>query len=924
MSLQGNNNQGNNIKYLSGGISYAISPVDDVINCDTTLGVITLYLPHIQDSVPKRYYINDYGGFSGTNNIIVLGVNNTINGSSSFIFDTNYMSGEAVVTGQTEWLINSDRPEQGTGTVTSFSFTNANGFTGTVSNPTTSPALTLSISDARITGSLLTSLPVGANTPITAADSILIAFANLQAQIAAVEAGDVDSVTGTSDRITVSPTTGDVVVDIAATYAGQASIVTVGALTSGSLATGFTPVSAPIGGTGQSVYAVGDILYASTTTILSKLADIATGNALLSGGIGVAPAYGKVGLTTHISGILPLANGGTNTDLSAGGAIGDILYGATSSTFARLADVAVGSVLTSGGVGAAPSYSASPTLTTSLTTPLLIGGIGITSTLTFKTTTGVGTTGADFVWLNGSNGATEQMRLLFSGTLSLGGTTGLASGGGVSVLKTAAATIEYMISNASANSAAFAQFKALNNNSVGITMGVASSGVAAGGGFGTSQGYISSSTSVGLALMANNSTGTIKLYTGGSADANEAARFLSSREFIIGGTVLYSALYTKQEINSSGAGGNTYGGIALNSWNSGALRGSYLVFNRSKSATIGTHTIVANGDSLGGINWGGSNGTLFVNGAGIQVEVDGAPATGNDMPARILFLTTPDGSGTLTEALRINSLQNSLFGAATATGRKIDILQDSATWSLGSLIGSTSIPAIYGNASTPSATNYALAASTSFTIINAPTASGVLQFNINGTTLVRGIAAGWFFGGTTVATAKIHIAAGATGAGTSPFKFTLSGADVLATPEAGVLETNATSGLFYTISDGTRKTIAYTDSTMTGIWGGTSHTGASLGFYGVTPVARPSAYTQTYATTTRTNANPTGVVLTDSTTGTPSTTLVDVGAVPTQANINNNFSSVLVQINNLVADMANIKQLVNSIIDDDQSQGLKQ
>lgn len=67
------------------------------------------------------------------------------------------------------------------------------------------------------------------------------------------------------------------------------------------------------GGTGNSTYAVGDILYASTTSALSKLADVATGNALISGGVGVAPSYGKIGLTTHVSGTLPIANGGTGS-----------------------------------------------------------------------------------------------------------------------------------------------------------------------------------------------------------------------------------------------------------------------------------------------------------------------------------------------------------------------------------------------------------------------------------------------------------------------------------------------------------------------------------------------------------------------------------------------------------------------------------
>lgn len=65
------------------------------------------------------------------------------------------------------------------------------------------------------------------------------------------------------------------------------------------------------GGTGITSYTVGDMLYASGASTLSKLADVATGSALISGGIGVAPSWGKVGLTTHVSGVLGAANGGT-------------------------------------------------------------------------------------------------------------------------------------------------------------------------------------------------------------------------------------------------------------------------------------------------------------------------------------------------------------------------------------------------------------------------------------------------------------------------------------------------------------------------------------------------------------------------------------------------------------------------------------
>jgi hypothetical protein len=52
---------------------------------------------------------------------------------------------------------------------------------------------------------------------------------------------------------------------------------------------------------------------------LAKLAGAAVGNALISGGVASAPSYGKIGLATHVSGTLPVANGGTGlTSLGAG------------------------------------------------------------------------------------------------------------------------------------------------------------------------------------------------------------------------------------------------------------------------------------------------------------------------------------------------------------------------------------------------------------------------------------------------------------------------------------------------------------------------------------------------------------------------------------------------------------------------------
>lgn len=100
---------------------------------------------------------------------------------------------------------------------------------------------------------------------------------------------------------------------------------------------GWKVVPATAGGTGQTSYAVGDILYADTTTSLAKLADVATGNALISGGVGVAPAWGKIGLTTHVTGTLPVGNGGTGI---ASLTLNRIPYGNNTSAFQSSANLA--------------------------------------------------------------------------------------------------------------------------------------------------------------------------------------------------------------------------------------------------------------------------------------------------------------------------------------------------------------------------------------------------------------------------------------------------------------------------------------------------------------------------------------------------------------------------------------------------------
>lgn len=86
-----------------------------------------------------------------------------------------------------------------------------------------------------------------------------------------------------------------------------------------------------------------------------------------------------------------------------------------------------------------------------------------------------------------------------------------------------------------------------------------------------------------------------------------------------------------------------------------------------------------------------------------------------------------------------------------------------------------------------------------------------------------------------------------------------------------------------------------------------------VGFFAVTPVARASAITQTYATATRTHNN-----VTSSAVVTTGAALASYGFTQAQAD------SIPVAINAVAADLLNLKQLVNSIIDDLQAYGLEQ
>jgi hypothetical protein len=148
-----------------------------------------------------------------------------------------------------------------------------------------------------------------------------------------------------------------------------------------------------------------------------------------------------------------------------------------------------------------------------------------------------------------------------------------------------------------------------------------------------------------------------------------------------------------------GVGGNTTGVVAGNTISSkfcvkheGANQtGGFVHVNDTTAAsgagifacrsrgTLAAPTIVQNNDNLATISFAGGDGVDLALAARISVEVDGTPGS-NDMPGRIVFLTTPDGSQTPAEAMRINNAQNVTVTAGNlvigTAGKGIDFSAD--------------------------------------------------------------------------------------------------------------------------------------------------------------------------------------------------------------------------------------------------------
>jgi len=157
------------------------------------------------------------------------------------------------------------------------------------------------------------------------------------------------------------------------------------------------------------------------------------------------------------------------------------------------------------------------------------------------------------------------------------------------------------------------------------------------------------------------------------------------------------------------------------------------------------HTIVQDDDKLGIVNFCGADGTdLQTSAAQVVCEVDGTPGE-NDMPGRLIFKTTADGSNSPTERLRITSSGGILATLGSSNSDNFDIQGHASQ-------GRTILKLIAGNADSTASTSLRLVRSNGTNVlslslthnsddghmINAAT-GGAIKFHVNesGSSLVR-------------------------------------------------------------------------------------------------------------------------------------------------------------------------------------------
>lgn len=149
-------------------------------------------------------------------------------------------------------------------------------------------------------------------------------------------------------------------------------------------------------------------------------------------------------------------------------------------------------------------------------------------------------------------------------------------------------------------------------------------------------------------------------------ESEDGFKISDSQGLMVGGDALLT--YTingttiTSEVDIHAQNDDYLGGLTISRHSDTALYGGHNVALRSRGTHV-SETIVQDGDTILRMISAGYDGTDYAQSAEIRFQVDGTPGN-NDMPGRIVFLTSADGGQTPAEALRISQDKTSSFSGS--------------------------------------------------------------------------------------------------------------------------------------------------------------------------------------------------------------------------------------------------------------------
>ena len=187
------------------------------------------------------------------------------------------------------------------------------------------------------------------------------------------------------------------------------------------------------------------------------------------------------------------------------------------------------------------------------------------------------------------------------------------------------------------------------------------------------------------------SANTLSIFTTGGfgTTTNERIRITSSGQVLVGSNSLNAdiAASVGSHLQIEGTTYQTSSLALIN--NQASTDPAFLVFGKSRAGSNGGVTVVQSEDRLGGIRFAGADGTdLHSYAAEIGAVVDTTPGS-NDMPGRLTFATTADGSNSPSERLRIDKDGNVSVGSAVDAGnalRYFDVYNTNTGTSAGAIM----------------------------------------------------------------------------------------------------------------------------------------------------------------------------------------------------------------------------------------------